>query len=352
MTLEQAARPTFAAHQTFHPRFGWLKKGFDAAQSDPTAFNHEDATVELGVGKNMVEAIRFWVLAMGVTARRRDLDRPRLSVCVPTCFGTSVLGSADGLDPYMEDPATLWILHWHALSAPSLLPVWWATFNDFNATEFSEGELTDFCIDEVAATTWSHPKASSVRKDVDCLLRMYSKRAARGRQTLDDLLDSPFRQLGLIQPVATGRDHFRFVRGDKVGLAPEAITYACLDFLAMTDPGARTVSVTRLTSDPGSPGRVFRLHEDAIASALEYTSAEASGLQIANPAGATQLVVDDEPSRVAKSVLAAHYGLQGRQLPRIGDVAGPAARWIASEFREQYPTSLEERDQAQDGDAA
>ncbi|MGB3507947.1 MAG: DUF4007 family protein [Microcoleaceae cyanobacterium] len=50
----------FARHETFHQRFGWLKKGFDAAQNNPEVFLKEDATVHLGVGKNMVRSIRYW----------------------------------------------------------------------------------------------------------------------------------------------------------------------------------------------------------------------------------------------------------------------------------------------------
>lgn len=70
MAIEQATRKTkidssgssksivFARHETFHPRFGWLKKGFDRAAIDSEVFLRPDAPVRLGVGKNMVRAIR------------------------------------------------------------------------------------------------------------------------------------------------------------------------------------------------------------------------------------------------------------------------------------------------------
>lgn len=48
MTVEQASRNAdtndtpkviaFARHETFHPRFGWLKKGFDLASIDSEIF--------------------------------------------------------------------------------------------------------------------------------------------------------------------------------------------------------------------------------------------------------------------------------------------------------------------------
>ena len=238
-SLEQAAVPTFAGHQTFHPRFGWLKKGFDRASEDPTVFLAEDATVRLGVGKNMVEAIRFWSLATRILCRVPDPVRPRTSLAVPTRLGQALLAE-DGFDPYFEDPTTLWVLHWQTCSPPYALPVWWLTFSQMSALEFDEDDLASFCVDEVSATTWGMPQESSIRKDVDCLLRMYTTRSTRGRQTLDDLLDSPFRELGIIRRDSVQLDRYRFVRGSQPGLTETAVVYACLDFLVRTDPNART----------------------------------------------------------------------------------------------------------------
>ncbi len=79
MSLEANAQSIFAAHQTFHPRFGWLKKGFDAVEKDPTVFSREDAPLVLGVGKNMVEAIRFWSQAFKVIAPQKKVGKGRSS---------------------------------------------------------------------------------------------------------------------------------------------------------------------------------------------------------------------------------------------------------------------------------
>lgn len=326
MSLEQEAIPTFANHQTFHPRFGWLKKGFDAARQDPEVFTRPDAPVILGVGKNMVEAIRFWCMATRVLVKLPNPDRPRVSIAVPTGFGAAMLGD-DGLDPYMEDPSTLWLLHWQALSAPSMLPIWRSTFNDLTALEFTEPELVRFCVDEVADTTWTQPNVSSIQKDVDCLLRMYTARETRHRQSLDDLLDSPFRELGILSPAPAGKSTFRFVRGAKPTLNSAAITYACLDFLATTDPDARTASLSRLTSDSGSPGRIFKLTEDAILDALEESIRIGAQIRLASPAGTTQLVLQESPTNVAAVVMHRHHESRGRGVASVpGVVAGVGAR--------------------------
>ncbi len=310
MTLEKAAAPLFANHQTFHPRFGWIKKGYDAANRNPAIFAEPHAPVELGVGKNMVEAIRFWAVATRVITRLPHPDRPRQSVFVPTRFGASLFDDEYGIDPFVEDPTTLWMLHWQALSAPSFLPIWRSAFNDFTPIEFTEESLFEFCVDEVATTTWKQPTPSSIGKDVDCLLRMYTRREARARQTLDELLDSPFRQLGLVTPSPAGDKKYRIVRGPKQTLTATAIVYACLDYMARQ--GHMTASTTRLAVDPGSPGRILKIGEVDVVAAVEELCDTIGGLRLARPAGANQVVLQSAPDLLALTVLNAHHKRRGR----------------------------------------
>ncbi|WP_285184540.1 DUF4007 family protein [Rhodococcus sp. MEB041] len=336
MSIELAAAPSFANHQTFHPRFGWIKKGFDAALANPNVFNAPESPVTLGVGKNMVEAIRFWTLSVKVITREPHPDSPRQSIYVPTKLGSALFDDSVGLDPYSEDLSTLWILHWHAVSARSNLPIWRLTFNDFSAIDFSDKELTAYVADEVAATTWNQPKLSSIQKDVDCLLRMYSRRELRGRQTIDELIDSPFRELQLIQSSPGRGGRYRFVRGEKAGLPHEAITYCCLDYMSREANGSRTTSINRLATDPGSPGRLLKISEDQIRAAIESTAKAVPSIRLARPAGASQLAVDMEPEYAALAVLLARHSARRPDLLMLEnlEVAGHRAMEPALSGRE------------------
>ena len=137
MKLELVCKPYFARHETFHPRYGWVKKAVDAAEADSDLFNRDDAVVNLGVGKNMVRSLRFWGLALKVLADvHQDGERSHRSV--PSAFG-HVMFSDEGLDPYCELPGTLWLLHWSLLKPISSAPVWWLAFNEFSGVEFYSG---------------------------------------------------------------------------------------------------------------------------------------------------------------------------------------------------------------------
>ena len=337
MGLQNDCVSVFAGHQTFHPRFGWVKKAFDGSKNDPEIFNREDATVLLGVGKNMVNAIRFWGLALKVIKRTAAPGVKRENLTIPTNFGSALFDSRSGLDPYVENPSTLWLLHWQALSAESSLPIWRIFFNEFSAVEFTSAEFLRFVDEQISGTTWKKPVLASIEKDFDCLIRMYSRKAARARQTIDDLMDSPFRQLGLVTPSPSGPDAFRFALGEKPYLSDEVIVYAALDYLARTDSNSNTITTTRLTSDSGSPGRLFKISEERINIALVNSVANVDGLEMASPAGATQLVVDGDINEIAIRTLQLLYNANEEL---VSAAQGPLVGLGAVASLQEMPSAL------------
>jgi hypothetical protein len=56
-----------SGHETFPCRYTWLPKAVRGLSKNPQLFSNEDqAMVDLGVGKNMVRAIRYWARAAGL----------------------------------------------------------------------------------------------------------------------------------------------------------------------------------------------------------------------------------------------------------------------------------------------
>lgn len=76
-------RSAFGRHETFPLRFGWLTKGFAAWSEDPNIFEDEAAIVKLGVGKNMVDAIRYWMTASQIIkTKERAIQPTELGKCI------------------------------------------------------------------------------------------------------------------------------------------------------------------------------------------------------------------------------------------------------------------------------
>jgi Protein of unknown function (DUF4007) len=284
-------QPTFARHETFHPRYGWLKKGFDAAGEDGAVFNRKDATTRLGVGKNMVRAIRYWCLAYKILEEERSEDNPRLFDLVPSEFGKQLLAD-DGWDPYLEDPGSLWLLHWNLLRYPCRAPAWWAIFNSPYSPEFSDGALLDELRRFRDEQGWTEVADNSLDKDVRCLLRMYGS-ATQGRDLLEDSVDSPFAELGLIRPIPGDTRAWSVNSGAKQGLPDEIVVYACLDYAIATESGAKLLGVAGLARNEGSPGRAFALTETALGDALARFAEEHETIELTHAAGNRQLVLPE-----------------------------------------------------------
>lgn len=303
--------PVFARHETFHPRFGWLKKGFDAAVEQPEVFLLEDAPVRLGVGKNMASSIRYWCNAFKVLEDDKvHLAHGRSSY--PTDFGKKLLGNK-GWDAYLEDPATLWLLHWNLLKSPCNAAAWYFTFNIFRPVEFSVEDLTrelgDYR-DKIAPRIAD----SSVKKDISCLLRMYVEQSSQTGIYLEDSINCPFTELGIIQPAGDSK-RYVFRVGAKANLPAEMVVAACLEFASSVGE-QKTISVSRLTFDPGSPGLAFKLSESAVCDAIEQVERWSNGIRLSDSAGLIQFSFSSDPLMLAEDILDKYYSTRRGGAPR------------------------------------
>lgn len=282
----------FARHETFHPRFGWIKKGFDAVKQNSGVFLQEDAPVRLGVGKNMANSIRYWCNAFKVLKEDN-----------PSEFGDRLLGD-NGWDSFLEDPASLWLLHWKLLQPPCNATAWYFTFNIFHKVEFSQEELFGALCDYRDSVA---PRIveSSLKKDINCILRMYVEQAAKVNIS-EDSLDCPFTELGIIHTAGDSR-HYTFRVGFKGNLPAEIIVFACLEYASWVGREQRTISVSRLLYDTCSPGMVLKLSENAICGAIEQVAKHFNSINLTDSAGLIQFEYFDEPERLAEEILDKYY---------------------------------------------
>jgi hypothetical protein len=253
----------FSGHETFPFRYSWLKKGVDAVREVPVLFRSDEAMTTLGVGKNMVRSIRHWCLAAGVIEEIAGNSRK------PTgCFRPSALGEAlfaeEGLDPYLEDPATLWLLHWQIASNVRRCTTWFWAFSYFHEPEFTRETLYSALFAWSQAAGAKRLAASSLRRDIDCFLRTYVPSRQSKVLVLEDTLDCPLVELNLIHATAD-RQAYQFHRGAQPHLPDGVLFFSVLDFWDRSAAGMTTLSLRDLARQPGSPGQLFKLDENALA---------------------------------------------------------------------------------------
>ncbi|MBO3707207.1 MAG: DUF4007 family protein [Candidatus Accumulibacter sp.] len=263
MTPFTANRVAFGRHETFHLRFGWLTKGYRNWCETPELFGEDDPTVVLGVGKNMVTAIRYWMEAAQVVQ-----SAPTRGVA-PTKIGRLLFAQDSGWDPYLEDDASLWLLHWLIASNPrDATAIYWY-FNRYHKPEFTSGELFDALSDFVRANAKSKAADTTLKRDINVLLRMYGPHEATKGAPLEDGLDSPMAMLGLIQRSSDGKHYLSRVT-ERRRLPVAALGYAVLDLMeALQDNSVPLERLMRADPQYAAPGAVFRITEDGLITKLE-----------------------------------------------------------------------------------
>jgi hypothetical protein len=298
--------PAFGRHETFHPRFGWLKKGVDAALADEAAFLAPDVSLSLGVGRNMAKSIRFWCEAFGLVELVPGPVGTRVTHTRVTWLGGQLLGP-EGWDPYLEDPGSLWLLHWCLLRPPCMVPAWWVAINALPSGDFDELDLITATRDFAETRLGAHPQERTLKRDVECFTRMYSPRRT-GRMSIEDSLDSQFRDLDLLHPVPASTRHYRLTTGRRSTLSALVFASCCLDFANHASPGNERVAVARLVDDQGSPGRAFRVtYQDAM-NLLESAAPAIPGVRLDRGAAGLDQLSWGEPAFASSiKAMALHY---------------------------------------------
>ena len=255
----------FGRHETFILRYSWLTKGFQAIQSNPLIFLDDNATVELGVGKNMVSSIRYWLQAIKLIKVKPEGGYES------TLLGENIFGET-GYDPYLEDEGTIWLIHWLLTSNPDLATSWFWFFNNFHKQEFSAEEVASSLVDFASQNITTKVSKSTLINDAKVVLRMYGRSKNNSKGVVEEALDSPLSSLGLISQSLVGRT-FKSQQGEQKTLPINIFGYAVIEFFKALQLNQAPIEELMYPKfGMASPGAVFRLSENSLITKLEELS--------------------------------------------------------------------------------
>ncbi len=205
---------TFSGHESFPCKTLWLKKGYDfvVAGND---FNSPEAVVGLGVGKNMVASIRYWLKAFGITENDKM-----------TWMGDYLFDETSGKDKYLEDIATLWLLHFNLVfSEEATLYKMFFCGVQRERTHFEREQILTYVKLRMAeAGKMTLYNENTVKKDIGVLLQNYT--LPRKPQSNEDF-SSLLMDLDLIRQNSEGKGYYINVDG-KRQVTKEVFLYGLL----------------------------------------------------------------------------------------------------------------------------
>lgn len=274
----------FSGHESFHCRNVWLKKGYDFLDKEHK-FNEPTAVVDLGVGKNMVSSINYWMKSFGLVKKNNSL-----SDLADFLFGKN------GADPYLEDNATLWLLHFH-LVTDDFASIYSLLFNEFRKKriEFNKKHFLYF-IRRKCEEANSNLNQKTVQRDISVILRNYVK-PKKGNKNLEDIFSGIFIDLNLIEPLKKFNeeemDWYKIENKDRTDIPAELILYCILSNIGDN----HSITFDDMLFRNNSVGNVFALSSKGLLEKINMLTKKYSSITFTDDAGIRLLQFKSKPDK-------------------------------------------------------
>ena len=245
----------FRAHDTFFIRKGWLRKGMKYVQQNPCVFvdKEENPMDVLGIGANMVKALRYWLQAVGLTTemsgRKREQHFTELGKCIYE------------YDKYLEELGTLCLLQYKLAANLHEATSWYCFFNCFEMNEFTKEDFIVWLqkfIDEREPEAM--PATRSMDDDFMCIVNTYLPRykSNPNRVSAENNIDCPLGELGLVNIASKKKKTYR----KSVPAVGQINPWVMLAIIIDCADGKQEISLNDLLNKECSIGKIFNL--DAI----------------------------------------------------------------------------------------
>lgn len=250
----------YARHQSFYIRDKWFSKGLKAVKQNKRFFFDEYAFETVGLGKNMLESLKYWLLAFDVIEERTE-DGQRVHVLSE--LGDILFDS----DRLLQKNESISILHYHLVrNRKDLFTVFDWYFNKYKETMVSKRDLFNSFITWVSQNEVKEVSQNSLKRDIDCLIQFYTK--VPDENDPEDVLFCPFSKLSLIKSEHSGErdDIIRKVTPELTTLGISSLYYVLLDYDEISED--RLISVEEIVNADNLWGRIFNLSRNKVVEAL------------------------------------------------------------------------------------
>ena len=275
----------FRAHDTFFIRKGWLSKGLRNVVVNSDVFVTKDKDRNpmdvLGIGSNMVKALRYWLQAVGLTAEPSKGQRVQ---------SLTVLGElVYQYDPYIEEMGTLWLLQYQLAKNKDEATAWYYFFNEFNMSEFTREDFVK-ALQNYIVMAQEQAAIRSLNDDFSCIISTYVSRGKTAKTSPENNIDCPFGELGLVDVLSKNGTNITYKKNIP---SAEAINpWVALAVIYAQAKGNTEVSLSTLLSSPCNIGRTFNLDSITMIEVLHH--AERTGLlRIVRTAGLDYIKLED-----------------------------------------------------------
>ena len=242
----------FRAHDTFFIRKGWLSKGMRCVSNKPDVFvdKNENPMDVLGIGANMVKALRYWLQVVGLTEEPSKGKRDQHF----TALGSMIYEH----DTYIEELGTLYLLQYELASQKEEATAWYFFFNEFSMSEFSKEDFVAALEKYIKMEESDSSVASrSLSDDFTCIINTYLPRYKSNptKVSPENNIDCPFGELGLVDILNKRKKTYK----KSIPASDTLNPWVALAVIVDNADGRTEISLNELLNAPCNIGRVFNL---------------------------------------------------------------------------------------------
>lgn len=272
-------------HESFYIREGWLTKGIKNVNENPMTFIDDNATETLGVGSNMVKAIRYWLKASGLTEEKKNKNG-KWQQFLTEDFGQLIFNN----DLYFEDIFSLWLVHYKIASNRKLATSWYLFFNDILVKELHKDDLKEemiYALNRITNNATFSEK--SLHDDCDCIIKTYYTER-KEKSDPEDNKSCPLSELGLIsiEKIGPNKEIILKTKPALDKLNKLAVLYVILDNMKDNN----SISIEHVLNDNCNAGKILNLDRNLLNEYLDLLKND-NFLRITRTAGLDQIYIED-----------------------------------------------------------
>jgi hypothetical protein len=255
---------------------------------DGKSFNDEDAVVKLGVGKNMVSSIRFWLKAFNIIDNKD----------IPTEFGKRLFDDENGFDPFLEDEASLWLLHYQ-LVKNGFASIYSIIFNEFRKEKlfFNKETFVNYVKRIGEGNAELSFNENTVGKDFIVFANLY-----KNDTESKDIEDSFSGILSEVELLKTRDKQYFIENSERDNLSESVVLYAILDNPIF----GNSISLNALEFEMNSPGSIFAINRMGLTNKISEIVSKFRDVTFTDQAGIKELQFKNKPNPY--TILDQYYG--------------------------------------------
>ncbi|MGK7376922.1 DUF4007 family protein [Planococcus sp. 1R117A] len=248
----------YSQHQSFYLRDRWLSKAIKNIEVNNSFFFEKDAFEKMGLGKNMVQSLKHWIIATKLFEEVRDNNQKYHQI---TSLGKFIKEKDRAIKYYN----TAGLLHRSLATNRDVSTTWYWFFNIYTETAFTREDVLAELINWVQKREKRVISENSLKRDIDCLIKVYTS----GGSTADpeEVILSPLYKLNLLEE-HNGVIYKKEAKMDESNLL--LVGYTLLKYMQGRNLSA--ISIDDLVHKEELLGKLFNMKRSSIVSLIsEWT---------------------------------------------------------------------------------